>query len=371
VRVVLHEWSCSGGAGPGAAPPPTIVAEGRAMLRALAADAARDASLAVTVLIDERLVERSIGERLGGRSIDERLVEQIIGERLVPRLDGPGGPRVRTVPAGAELDVLCAEAARADWTLIVAPETDGLLEARVRAARAAGGRVAACGPRFIAVAGDKQATATALAAAGVPVPAGRPLQPHEPLPEGFRLPAVCKPRDGCGGEDLVVIRDRSAAPPATRPQRLEAFAVGLPVGVSCLCGPAGVVGLEPVIQRFAGVDRSRYLGGDSAGAAPWRARAVRLAERAVAAVARAARDAAAGWVGVDMIVGAADDGRDDRVLEVNPRLTTSFVGLAALAEESLLSRLLAAAAGAPPQPHGVPGRSVTFDATGSVEVRDD
>ena len=41
-----------------------------------------------------------------------------------------------------------------------------------------------------------------------------------------------------------------------------------------------------------------------------------------------------------MILGPRDDGRDDRVLEVNPRLTTSFVGLAAAAPTSLVRKLL-------------------------------
>jgi predicted ATP-grasp superfamily ATP-dependent carboligase len=46
-----------------------------------------------------------------------------------------------------------------------------------------------------------------------------------------------------------------------------------------------------------------------------------------------------------MILGARDDGRDDRVLEVNPRLTTSFVRLAAGSPRSLVRAMLDAAAG--------------------------
>jgi len=351
VRVLLYEWACAGGRdADGAAPAAAIAAEGRAMLAALVRDAARDAALEIMLLVHEA---------------DAAAIRTAAG------LDEPGThARVCLVPVGAEIDVLRAEAARAEWTVVVAPETDGLLAARVRAIRAAGGRVAGCDDGFIAVAGDKQATATALAAAGVPVPAGRALGAGEPLPEGFHLPAVRKPRDGCGGDGLVVVRGRDAVDPAASPQRLEAFAAGLPVGVSCLCGPGGIVGLCPIVQRFSAGDRPRYLGGESAGDAPWRARAVVLATRAVAAVARAAGAAAAGWVGVDMVLGAADDGGEDRVLEVNPRLTTSFVGLAAIAAESRLSCLLEAAAGGVPRPRDVPGRTVVFAAAGGVEVHD-
>ena len=73
-------------------------------------------------------------------------------------------------------------------------------------------------------------------------------------------------------------------------------------------------------------------------------RAEALARRAVAAIDLAAGgEAAAGWVGVDMILGLRDDGRADRVLEVNPRVTTSFVALAARSDESLVQTLARAA----------------------------
>jgi predicted ATP-grasp superfamily ATP-dependent carboligase len=54
---------------------------------------------------------------------------------------------------------------------------------------------------------------------------------------------------------------------------------------------------------------------------------------------------AVGWVGVDMILGLRDDGRADRVLEVNPRVTTSFVALAARSGTSLVRTMLALADG--------------------------
>ncbi len=351
MRVLVYEWVTAGGwrtAAPeaGGPPPPGIVAEGRAMVAALVRDAARDPEITVEVLVDAA----DPAEWLSG-----------------PRGSGPDLVRV---PAGSEPGRLRDRAAAADWTIVVAPESDGVLAARVAAARAAGGRVAGCEPGFLAVAADKQATAVALAAAGVPVPAGRALAAGGDVPAGFHLPAVRKARGGAGGEGLVVIRAPAAVAAAPGPTRLEAFAAGTPVGVSCLCGPRGVIPLPPVVQRFSAGDRPRYLGGRAAGAAGWSSRAAALACRAVDAVARASRGAAAGWVGVDMIVGAPDDGRDDRVLEVNPRLTTSFVGLAAVHEESLLAAIVAAASGVLPRLAPVAGREVVFSASGGVEVED-
>ncbi len=314
MKLLLYEWCCSGGlAGASAG----IDAEGRAMLEALAADAARDASLDVAVLVDPAQ------------------------EIALPA-------KVRTIANDGtdDIDSLVSAARQADWTVIVAPETDGILLDRVAAVRAAGARALNASAALIAIATDKQATVNALAAAGVPVPAGRSLAPGETVPAGFKLPAVCKLRDGVGGEGFFVVQSADSQPIA-KATRLEAFVAGEPVGVSCLCGPLGLEVLPPLRQRFSAGDPPRFLGGEplQEGSAVLRASA--LARRAVAAVARAAGEAGCGlgWVGVDMILGPRDDGRADRVLEVNPRLTTSFVGLAAAAPRSLVRTMLDLAAG--------------------------
>ena len=363
MKVVIYEWCSSGGLhGPDAAciapaavtdgaagDRSAVVAEGMAMLAALVRDAAKDATLDVTVLVDAMAWPALAGEPAAWA----------------------GAARVEPVPAGQELNAVARAAARADWTVVIAPETAGLLARRVESVRRAGGRPAACSTRFIEIAGDKQATAAALAAAGVPVPAGRSLAPGQPLPEGFHLPAVRKARDGVGCDGLWIARTPDEAlRSAPAAERIEAFVPGIPVGVSCLCGPAGIQPLPPVRQRFSPGDRPRYLGGELVVSARWRERAETLAVRAIAALARSDDACAAGWVGVDMMLGAGDDGGDDRVLEVNPRLTTSFVGLAAVEEQSLVRLLCEAAAGLPPQLRPLPGRTVEYDAAGTVRMRD-
>jgi predicted ATP-grasp superfamily ATP-dependent carboligase len=323
MRLLLYEWCCSGGLG-GRAPSEcfaSITREGRAMLEALAADAAKDASLDVTVLVDP---VRPL-----------TLPRRVLG---------------REVPTGTETESLVAAAREHDWTVIVAPETDGILASRVAAARAAGARVLAPSAAFIGIASDKQATVNALAAAGVPVPAGRSLAPGEMLPIGFHLPAVRKDRASVGCDGLQVIRDSNVAPAALA-TRLEAFVTGTPVGVSCLCGPDRIEVLPPMRQRFTAGDAARYVGSDPLDDELLAARAQAIARRAVEAVMQRAvtpadhAPPAIGWVGVDMILGLRDDGRADRVLEVNPRMTTSFVALAARSGTSLVQTMLAVAAG--------------------------
>ncbi len=280
------------------------------MLEAMAADAAKDPSLELLVLVAE------------GR-----------------RFELPAAARRIVVRRGDDVAPLVAAAVQAEWTLLVAPESGGLLRERVRTVRAAGSRVLAPADGVIALAADKQATIDRLAAHGIPVPAGRSLAGGEPVPRQFRLPAVRKARGGCGGEAVEVIRHASVSP-AAGPTRLEAIAGGVPVGVSLLCGSRGHVPLPVMRQRFAGGDRPRYLGSEPLADATAAARATALALRAAAAIG-----GDAGWLGIDLILGARPDGRDDRVLEVNPRMTTSIVGQTQLFASSLVAAMIGAATG--------------------------
>jgi predicted ATP-grasp superfamily ATP-dependent carboligase len=315
MRIVIYEYCCSGGTQSA-----TLAAEGRAMFLSLLADAERDGEAEVVALVAEHLP-----------------------------LDLPGSVRRVDVAAGRDAETLLAEATQADATLIVAPETDGILAQRIAAVRAAGAEAIAPGATFIEIASDKQATAVALAAAGVPVPAGRSLVPGEPWPAGFIRPAVRKLRGSTSCDGLLLVAPHDEEPrPATRPTRLEAFAAGTPVGVSCLCGPRGILTLAPMRQEFAS-DHGGYIGGEPLVDPTAGLRAETLARRAIMAVAHAAGDPTPrGWIGVDMILGDRADGRDDRVLEVNPRITTSFVGHAAGLSGSLVRAMLEAAAGSAP-----------------------
>jgi predicted ATP-grasp superfamily ATP-dependent carboligase len=196
--------------------------------------------------------------------------------------------------------------------------------------------------RVIEVCADKQATIDALAAHGIPVPAGRTLEPGIPIPSGFRMPAVRKARAGCGCEGLCFVSSSEIAASAMA-TRLEAFMEGTPVGVSLLAGPRGLVALPPMQQRFLAGDSPRYVGSDLLADDVAAARATALAIRSACAL-----DADCGWIGVDLVLGERSDGRDDRVLEVNPRMTTSIVGQTALFASSLVAAMIEAAEGRSP-----------------------
>jgi predicted ATP-grasp superfamily ATP-dependent carboligase len=73
-----------------------------------------------------------------------------------------------------------------------------------------------------------------------------------------------------------------------------------------------------------------------------------------------------GYVGVDVVLGDAEDGSSDAVIEINPRLTTSYVGLRALATSNLAEAWLQVALGTEIPNVSWRAGTVHFDADGAV-----
>jgi predicted ATP-grasp superfamily ATP-dependent carboligase len=122
--------------------------------------------------------------------------------------------------------------------------------------------------------------------------------------------------------------------------RLEVYQPGLPASVSVLTGPGRLHILPACRQLLSDDGQFRYLGGR----APLSADLCRRAEslgRAVAAVL----PSAVGYFGIDLVLGDEADGSADVVIEVNPRLTTSYVGLRRIARMNLAEAMLLAARG--------------------------
>ena len=270
----------------------------------------------------------------------------------------------------------------ADATLVVAPETGGILTRLLRVAIEMGVPLLGPGPRAARLAGDKLATLRLLRRAGVPAP--RCARLPVPSAAGLRArsrPFVLKPRDGCGAEGVSIVRTAREidaallrARAATRRDLLvEDHLPGIPASVSLLVedGPsAAASGRGPgrrirVLalgrQRVAGRSALRYLGGEL----PWRPsrarEAIGTAVRAVAVLARAAGDLR-GFVGVDLIVGP----RGAHVLEINPRPTSSYLGLRRVLEPAPATLLCAAVLGPAARGRLRARGTVRFAASGEV-----
>jgi predicted ATP-grasp superfamily ATP-dependent carboligase len=350
MRIFLYEHITGGGFLEDARMTSELVAlasEGRAMCDALAADLAAIDGVEVTCLRDARM---SSSKPVSHRYLDV----QSAYER------------------DAAFDRFAAEA---DWTVVIAPEIDGVLLKLATRVGAAGGRLLGGPLPFIQLATDKHATAEHLRKGGVSVPRGIPFRLGQPWPVDFPYPAIWKPLDGAGSFGIRRIENCRAPAPKCRPQlgRLEelrprssvgnalrgvpgsgnrpstsatgtprrAFPTalsGIAVSVAFLCGPAFCVSLPPCRQYLA--DDFRYLGGSLPLSPDLASRAMRLARRAVDLLPEPL-----GYLGVDLVLGADEGGSDDVVIEINPRLTTSYVGLRAACRQNLAEALLAIAAG--------------------------
>lgn len=241
-----------------------------------------------------------------------------------------------------------------DFALIVAPEFDAILETLVR--RVEGLGVPLLGPSSEAVrlTADKLALFRHWKDRGIPTPE---TALTSEWPVGNRS-VVIKPRYGCGS---MGIRVDSRIRPTDNPADLaQSFVPGVAASVSFLIGPNGPVPLAPVFQHVSRTSNFRYTGGELPLPPALADRAGTLAGRAVEGV-----PGLRGYVGVDLVLG--EDGSRDAAIELNPRLTTSYVGLRRLAESNLAELWLDVVRGSRPGPvRWKPGR-VRFTPDGIVE----
>jgi predicted ATP-grasp superfamily ATP-dependent carboligase len=305
MRVFIYEYTCGAGAVEPAANP--IRREGLAMLETVLDDFTRVPGVEPICLVHERCAPHL-------------------------RSDLP-----RQILAGAEVEQFQALAGAADYTLIIAPEFDSLLETRCRWAEEAGSRLLGPSPEAVSLTGDKLALGKHLRQHGVSTP---PVRRQSDKVQKKDFPLVIKPRHGAGSRatlllsrpgDLDAGLARARAETGTDELLLQPLMPGRSVSVAFLVGPQAQVPLLPAAQHLSADGRFRFLGGSLPLPGALARRAVELAGRSVAAV-----PGLRGYVGVDLVLG--QDG--DVVLEINPRITTSYVGLRAMTPDNLAEAML-------------------------------
>lgn len=320
MRILLYEFISGGGMyslDPSQPPSGSLLCEGVAMIQALAADFAALPKTEVVTLHDQRL--SGFHELDGIESI-------LIGS------------------AAEEIRQLAAQAHAADWTIVIAPEFDDILVTRVQQVEQAGGKLLSPNSVTVSLTHDKHETISHLARCGIATPRGETICGDIPLPQGLRYPVVIKPLCGAGSQyvQLIASQNTPITLPADKQFRVEEHCPGIPVSVSVLRGPSGFSTLAPTRQILSDDGKFLYLGGECPLAAELAERANRLA----IAVTRALPPDV-GYIGIDMVLGD-DEESGDVVIEVNPRLTTSYVGLRQLANCSLAQAILDVAQGKTP-----------------------
>lgn len=230
----------------------------------------------------------------------------------------------------------CLQACDAVWPIM--PETGGLLQRISELAGSAGRLLLNSRPPAVATAGSKRRTAQRLGAAGIDVVATFDSPPDDPAAIGSRW--IVKPDDGVGCEGIRIFDSLAglcrhfADRGPTGLSVVQPLIEGDPLSLSLLCraGEAGVLCVNR--QRLREEDGRLSLYAIQVNI-DLTAEAQRFA-RLATAIARAL-PGLWGYVGVDMIRTP-----DDRilVLEVNPRLTTSYAALRTALRPNVAAQVL-------------------------------
>jgi predicted ATP-grasp superfamily ATP-dependent carboligase len=287
-----------------------MLAAGRGMRDAIAADLARIAGVTVTV---------GSGEQEAGHA--HRAVAPAAGE--------------------AAVDFVRRQAVLHDLCWVVAPESEGML---LRMQQAVGaGRWMGCSAEAISIASSKSATCAALCAAGIRTPLD--------FAAGHRGAWIVKPDDGAGTMETRLHSSRAAAEGDVRQRQragqravAEPYVEGETLSVSMIVGPVLAQALAVNRQNLQ-VDAEGWLhdlGVEPAAIARSDARTASL--HALAAQVAAAIPGLRGYVGIDVVW---SERGGPVVIEVNPRVTCAYVGLSALLRRNVAADILALHARAP------------------------
>jgi predicted ATP-grasp superfamily ATP-dependent carboligase len=309
VRLLIYEH-VSGGGFADEAIPANVLSEGFGMLRSLISDF-KASGHSVTTFLDSRIA------------------------RLNPPIDADC-----VVPVFSSQDAranICKILESVDAAYVIAPETDGLLQSLVELVEQTGAVSLNCKARTVGKVSDKAFVYDFLKKLGVRMPETLMFSLADDLEEikkairgRLNFPLIFKPSNGVSCCGLSVVRNKDQIAGAIGKIRKESssmqFAVqefikGADVSVSVFS--AGTEALSVSLNQQgvmieAPEGFSSYTGGVVPFEHPLRAEAFEVAEKIV----KAFRDLR-GYVGVDLVLAE----EEAVAIEVNARLTTSYVGL--------------------------------------------
>jgi predicted ATP-grasp superfamily ATP-dependent carboligase len=325
LRVLVYEH-VSGGGYAGKSIPASVLCEGYAMLRGAVSDF-KAAGHSVTTLLDSRVAAFN---------------PVLAADNVIP------------ISSCKDIELfLRAVAEEADATLVIAPESNGVLQTLLETVERTDTLSLNCKAAAIKKVADKTAFHDNMKALELRVPKTLTLNMYEPvdeitliLKEKFSLPLILKPADSTSCSGLSVIRNWAEVASAVKKIKVESlcerfvaqeFILGVAASVSLITAngkavPASLNKQDIILE--APDSTSRYEGGMVPLDSALRTEAFAAAEEAVISF-----EGLLGYVGVDLIL--TENG--PVVIEVNPRLTTSFVGLRRVANFNIAKALLDAA----------------------------
>lgn len=224
------------------------------------------------------------------------------------------------------------------WAIIlIAPEFDDWLLKLTRQVEEWHGMLLTPDSTFVALCSDKTQTCLRLASAGLPTP-----ETHVAKLCSW----VAKPRHGCGTDGVVLVPEGPRPSNSAFPREnwhVEPKVDGIAASVAVVGHGIHTTLFPPFAQHFSDTMPWTYLGGSLLEDPNWIARAQKLARGVIQSF-----PGTLGYFGIDLLLGSTES--EDVILEVNPRITTSWVGLAASVGSQLAEAMLS--------PHAVTSTTV-------------
>ena len=315
MKVLLIEWACSQQTEDGDCQT-VYLSEGRAMLVALAEDLIGCGHQVVT-LARENIFEIS------------PLIE--IHEPIV----------------GSDIcSVINMLAKKCDCAFLIAPECNGILVQMVREIEKTSVLNLGCSSSAVSLCGDKLNLYKYWFMNRVPTP-NTWSQIDEVESDG---PLVIKPKDGAGCERTMIVRDiydaKRKLTGINEDEQgkliFQSFVHGFSASISCLLRFDGTQIFMPACAQTIANRNGKisYEGGWGPLPQEMQSRCENLARVALRGI-----DGIQGWVGIDVILGDCPKGNNDFVIEINPRLTSSYLGIRHLLEPSPIPWWLSTANG--------------------------
>lgn len=245
-------------------------------------------------------------------------------------------------------------AQKVDFVLLIAPESRNRLQWLANQLAPHKHKFLSPELDFIQLASDKTSTLNHLAEAGIPVPSGVSFSDIGTLEHQIPLPAVLKPNDGAGSEGnhwigssaelaqlLKTPRSQTTESGEGACQaiqwRLESWVPGRAASVSVIAQQqAEPIILPPTFQTLQDGRVSHWVDCEPVLDPQLIERARHLAKQ----VNRAMPDTW-GYYGIDFVFG--DKSEADTVIEINPRLTSSYAAIRSLVRFNLAEKMAVSA----------------------------
>lgn len=259
----------------------------------------------------------------------------------------------------AERDAFARLSQSADAACVIAPEIDGELSRRVAVAHSLSRRCLNASGEAVDLCGDKWAFFQHCQRTGIPTIETKRLT--SPGLAEIAWPRVLKLRLGAGSQQMRLVTALSEMPRSAEVEcrsefLVQPFLAGQAISVAAIVWSNQQYQIFPVADQFIDPANGFEYGG---GRIPsrWNAPVVQeLASRVIESVA-----GLTGYVGIDLLIPDSNPSHP-LVVEVNPRLTTSYIGYRHLCQQNLARHWLSDRAAPLTWNQG----PITFDSQGVI-----